>query len=75
MSHRISKDRAEELYTKDQELRQMQREGKPLPRSNRRQKKHLMSVRKQKGFFKYLAARHKLHGHNKTASKFEEMAE
>lgn len=63
-----------ELYAKEQELRQMQREGRTLPKSNRRQKKYLTMVRKTKGFFKYLATRHELHGHNETAIKFEELS-
>jgi len=73
MSKRISWKRAKTLRAKEIELQQMQREGKPLPVSTRRQKKYLMQVRKQKGFFKYLAERHKIHGHLKQAAEFEKM--
>ena len=72
MSKRISKERARRLCEKDLELQHLQREGKPLPTSNRRQKKYLMQVKKQKGFIKYLIARNKLHGHNKKAKELEE---
>lgn len=73
MSKRISKDRAKKLRNKELELQQMQREGKPLPKSKRRQKKYLLQVKKQKGFFKYHAERHRLHGNEKEAKRFEEM--
>ena len=51
-----------ELFDNELELQQMQREGKPLPRSDRRHKKYLLQVKKQQGFLKYLRARHKDHG-------------
>lgn len=72
MSHRISLKRGKMLYEKEQELQELQKLGRPLPKSNRRQKKYLMQVRKQKGFFKYLSARYKLHGHFKKAEALEE---
>ena len=49
VSHRISKERARQLSAKDQELRQMQKEGKTLPKS-RRQKKYELARKKQDGF-------------------------
>lgn len=49
MSHRISKERARQLSAKEQELIQMQREGKPLPNS-RRQKKYESARKRQDGF-------------------------
>jgi len=74
MSKRISKDRAKKLRERELELQQMQCEGKSLPKSNRRNKKYLLQVRKQKGFFKYLAERHRLHEHEEEAERFEEMS-
>jgi len=71
MSKKISLDRARELYNKDLELQQLQREGKPLPKSNRRTKKYLLQVRKQEGFIKYLIARYKKHGHQKEVERLE----
>jgi len=73
MSHKISMTRAKRLYENEQKLRQIQSEGKQLP-SSRRQKKYLLRIKKEKGFFKYLAARHKLHGHSNLSSMYEEMA-
>jgi hypothetical protein len=75
MSHRISLEEAKELRVRDLELQQMQKEGKPLPKSGRRQKKYLLQIKKQKGFFKYLSERHKLHGHKEVSKSFEELAE
>ena len=49
MSHRISKEKARQLSVKDQELRQMQKEGKVLPKS-RRQKKYELMRKRQDGF-------------------------
>ena len=72
MSKRISKKRARELYEKDLELQQMQREGKTLPRTNRRHKKHLLQIKKQEGSLKYLIKRYRLHGHVEEAKKLEE---
>jgi len=62
MSKRISMERARKLRANELELQQMQREGKPLPKSARRQKKYLIQIRKQKGFFSYLKERYKQHG-------------
>lgn len=73
MSHKISIAKAKQLYENEQKLRQMQSEGKQLP-SSRRQKKYLLRIKKEKGFFKYLAARHKLHGHSNLSGMYEEMA-
>lgn len=56
MSHRISKERAILLSDKEQELRQMQKEGKQLPKS-RRQKKYELARKKQDGFLWRLKAR------------------
>ena len=74
MSKRISKDKAKRLREHELELQQMQKEGKPLPVSDRRNKKYLLQVRKQKGFFKYLSERHKMHGHSKESKLFEELS-
>ena len=71
MSKRISKKRARELYEKDLELPQMQREGKTLPVSDRRHKKHLLQIKKQKGSLKYLIERYRLHGHIEKAKEME----
>jgi len=49
MSHRISKKRAKMLREQELELQQMQKEGKPLPKS-RRQKKLEMMRKRQEGF-------------------------
>ena len=73
MSHKISMAKAKRLYENEQKLRQMQSEGKQLP-SSRRQKKYLLRVKKEKGFFKYLAARHKLQGHSDISDMYEERA-
>jgi len=61
MSHRISLERAEMLYKKEQELKQMQKEGKPLPKS-RRQKKYELMRKKQDGFLWRLKDRIKATG-------------
>lgn len=50
MSHRISKERARQLSAKEQELIQMQKEGKALPRSDRRHKKYIVARKRQDGF-------------------------
>ena len=71
MSKRISNERARRLRDRELELQQMQREGKPLPKSNRRQKRYLLQVKKRKGFIKYLIERHKLHGHKKEVERLE----
>jgi len=71
MSKRVSNERAKEMYDRELELQQMQREGKSLPKSNRRQKKYLMQVKKKQGFIKYLIARHKSHGHSKEVERLE----
>lgn len=57
MSHRISVERAMELDEKNQRLRELQKQGKPLPRSNRCRKKYLARVRRTEGFIAYLKAR------------------
>lgn len=62
MSKRISMERARKLRARESELQQMQKEGKPLPKSTRRQKKYLMQIRKQEGFFSYLKERYSRHG-------------
>lgn len=49
MSHRITKERARILTKRELELRQMQRDGKPLPKS-RRQKKYELMRKRQDGF-------------------------
>jgi len=49
MSRRISKERARMLYEKDLELREMQKQGIPLPTS-RRQKKYELMRKRQDGF-------------------------
>lgn len=74
MSHKISMTRAKQFYENEQRLKQMQSEGKQLP-SSRRQKKYLLRIKKEKGFFKYLAARHRLHGHSNLSGMYEELAE
>lgn len=48
MSHRISKKRAKMLKEQEEELRKLQKAGKPLPKS-RRQKKLEMARKKQEG--------------------------
>jgi hypothetical protein len=74
MSKRISKERARLLRDRELELQQLQREGKSLPNS-RRKKKYLIQVKKQKGYFAYLAERYKSHGHDKEIiDKFRELS-
>lgn len=74
MSRRISLEKARILRNKELELQQLQREGKPLPKSDRKNKKYLVTIKKQKGFLIYLAERYKLHGHDKKIiGKFDEM--
>lgn len=48
MAHVINIDRAKRLFEKDKQLQEMQRQGKPLPKS-RRQKKYEIMRRKQDG--------------------------
>jgi len=50
MSHRISRLRANKLFAKEKELQQLQCEGKPLPKSNRRHKKYLMQIKRHDGY-------------------------
>ena len=74
MSHRITLQEAEVKYQHELECRELTKQGK-TPKPSRRQKKYLIQVKKQKGFFKYLAARNKLHGNLKAAEHFTEEAE
>lgn len=62
MSHRISKERARQLSAKEQELRQIRKEGKPLPKSHT-QKKYESARKKQDGFLWRLKNRLLEHGH------------
>ena len=57
MSHRISIERAKELYEKEMQLRELQKLGKPLPASDRRRKRYLARIKRQEGFIAYLKAR------------------
>lgn len=49
MAHNITLKRAKYLYEKELKLRAMQKEGKPLPKSERRQKKYELMRKKQDG--------------------------
>lgn len=51
MSHRIDSGLAKEYFKKEQELQQMQREGKALPVNERKRKKYDVMRKKQDGFF------------------------
>jgi hypothetical protein len=51
MSHRIDPDLAKEYFKKEQELKQMQRDGLELPRNERKRKKYEAMRKKQDGFF------------------------
>ena len=57
MSHRISMKRALEIDKNRATLEKLQREGKPLPKNDRRRKKYLDRIKKQQGFIAYLKAR------------------
>ena len=48
MAHNISMKRAEMLYEKEMELRELQKQNKPLPQS-RRQKKYEATRKRQDG--------------------------
>lgn len=61
MSKRISIKRAKYLYEKELELREMQRQGIPLPNSRRR-KKYEMARKRQDGFLWRLKDRIKATG-------------
>lgn len=50
MSHRISKERGRMLTAKNLELQELQKQGKPLPKSDRRHKKHIIMRKRQDGF-------------------------
>lgn len=45
MSHNISMKRAKMLYDKEMELRELQRQNKPLPESRRQKKYEAMRLR------------------------------
>lgn len=49
MSKRISMDYAKELYEKEMKLQEMQKQGIPLPKSSRRQKKYMAMRKRQDG--------------------------
>jgi len=49
MSKRISLEHAKELYEKEQTLIQLQKEGKQLPRNDRRRKKYEAMRKRQNG--------------------------
>ena len=57
MAHNITIDRAKELFEKEQELQAMQKEGKPLPPSSRRQKKYEMMRKRQDGILRRIKDR------------------
>ena len=61
MSHRITMERANELYEKELRVRQMQREGKTVSNS-RRQKKYELQMKKQDGLIQRMIKRIKRTG-------------
>jgi len=72
MSKRISKERAKQLRKREMELQQMQKDGIALPQSDRRRKKYLMRIKKEKSFLSYLKARYKKTEREDLAKKIDD---